>query len=93
MQLGSSSKSRRNLGAAAKADAIGELLKSGKSSQSGRKPRAAAEADGNGEQQSRKQIDTIREQQLKRMQLGSSSSAQRAVRRRITHVGERGGSS
>ena len=50
---------------------------------------AAAGADTNGEQQL-KQIDAIREQQLKRTELGSSSSAQRsrAVRRRITHVGE-----
>ena len=48
---------------------------------------AAAEADTIGEQQL-KQIDAIREQQLKQTQLGSSSSTKRAVRCRITHVGE-----
>ena len=73
-----------NRGAAAEADAIGEQLAKNRG--------AAAGADTNGEQQL-KQIDAIREQQLKRTELGSSSSAQRAVRHRITHVGERGGSS
>ena len=54
---------------------------------SGRNWGAAVKADTIGEQQL-KRIDTIGEQQLKRTQSGSSSSAQRAVRRRITHVGE-----
>ena len=58
---------------------------SGSSSRSGRN----READAIGEQQL-KRIDAIGEQQLKQMQSGSSSSAER---RRITHVGERGGSS
>ena len=39
------------------------------------------------------EADAIGEQKLKRTRLGSSSSAQRAVWRWITHVGERGGSS
>ena len=90
MQSGSSSSSGcnrgavGNRGAAAEADAIGEQLAMNRG--------AAAGADTNGEQQL-KQIDAIREQQLKRTELGSSNSAQRAVQRRITHVGERGGSS
>ena len=37
--------------------------------------------------------DAIREQQLKQTQTGRDSSAQRAVRHQITHVGEPGGSS
>ena len=90
MQSGSSSRSGRSQGAAVEADAIreqqpkrmqsGELLKSGKSSCSGRKRGTAVT----------KRIDTIGEQQLKRTQSGSSSSAQRAVWRRITHIGEQG---
>ena len=55
---------------------IGHWLES--SSRSGCNRGAAVEAD------------TIGEQQLKRTQSESSSSAQRPVRRRITHVGERG---
>ena len=39
------------------------------------------------------EADAIREQQLKQTQAASSSSAQRAVRRRIIHVGEQEASS
>ena len=69
--------SSRNHGAAAEADAIRE--------------HAAAEADAIREHAAA-EADAIGEQQLKRTQLGSSSSAQRAVR---SHIGERlgGGSS
>ena len=49
-QSESSSRSRRNWGAAAEADAIGDLLKR-MQSRSGRKQRAAAEADAIEEQQ------------------------------------------
>ena len=82
---GSCSRSGRNRGAV-ETDAIES------SSWSGRKWRAAAEADANGEQQLKRiERQSRGEQQLKRTQSGSSSSAQRAVRRRITHVGEWGG--
>ena len=64
---------RRNRGATAEADAIGEQLKRTQSGSSRHKWRAAAEADANGEQQL-KRIDAIGEQQLKRTQSGSSSS-------------------
>ena len=72
-------------------------MQSGSSSQSGRNRGAAVEADAIEEQQL--EADAIGEllksgkNQLKRTQSGSSSSAQRALRRRITHVDERGGSS
>ena len=80
--------SRCNRGAAVEADTIGEQqLKSGSSNWSGCNRCAAAEAE------QLKRVNTIGEQQLKRTQLGSSSSAQRAVRHRITHIGEWGGSS
>ena len=71
-----------NWGAAVEVDAIGEQ-------QPKRMQWGAVEADTIGEQQL-KWIDAnaIKEQQLKRMQSGSSSSAQRAVRRWITHVGK-----
>ena len=72
-------------------DAMGEQqskwMQSGSSSRSGCNRGAAAEADAIGEQQL-KQIDAIGEQQLRQMQSGSSSSAQSAVRRRITHIGK-----
>ena len=69
-----------NQGAAVKADAIGEQLKrtqAASSSCSGCNCRehAAAEVDANGEQQLKH----------KQMQSGSSRSAQRAVRRQISH--------
>ena len=66
------------------------------------------EADAIGVKQLKRMQSGIREQQPKRMQsgsswsseqhlnwtqLGSSSSVERAVRRWITHIGERGGSS
>ena len=63
------------------ADAIGEQQLSG------RKLQAAAGAG------SSLQIDAVGDHQLKWTQSGSSSSAQRAVRCQITHIGERGGSS
>ena len=69
--IGGSSRSGRNWGAAVEADT------------NGHNRRAAAEADANEEQQL-KRIDAIGEQQLKRTQLGSSSSAQGTVQRWIT---------
>ena len=90
--LGSSSRSGRNRGAAAEADANGEQqLKWTQAVSSAtiieqqlkRRVHAAAEADAIGECGAAAEVDAI----------GEHSSAQRAVRRRITHVGERGGSS
>ena len=66
---------RCNQGAAAEADAIGEQLERAQSGSSW-SGRNGTEVDASGEQQ------------LKRTQSGSSSSAQRAVRHQITHVGE-----
>ena len=84
-----SGSNRRNRGAAAEADAIGELLKSGKSSWSERKWQAAAEGTQSvGSSWSGRKRGTA--VWSGSMQSGSSSSAQGAVRRRITHVGERG---
>ena len=58
----------------------------------GRNRWAAAEVDGNGEKQF--EADQCnRGAAAEATQSGSNSSAQRAVRHRITHVGERGGSS
>ena len=65
---------------------------SGEQQLKGRNRKAAAEADGNGEKQF--EADRCnRGATAEAMQSGSSSSVQRAVQRRITHVGERGGSS
>ena len=64
------------------ADAIGELqLKRTQSGSCWNRGLRAAGADASGEQQ------------LKRTETGNSSSAQRAVRCRNSHVGEQGGSS
>ena len=89
MQSGSSRWSGRHRRAELK------WTQSGSSSWSGRKRRAAAEADASWELSSswNGSMQSCREQQLKRTQLGSSSSAQRAIRHRITHVGKQGGSS
>ena len=80
----------------------------GSSSRSGSNRGAAVEANAIGEQKtkrttsgSRVEVDAIGVQQPKQTQSGSSemdaiessSSAQRAIRHQITHVGERGGSS
>ena len=81
-----------NRGAAAEAHAIGEMLNFGEE-----QPKRT---QASGEQQLKrtetgnltavtKRIDAIREQQLKRTQSMSSSSVQRAIRHRITHVGDR----
>ena len=78
MQSGSSSRSRRNRGAVGNRGVETD--------------KQLKWTPWNGEQQL-KQIDSIGEQQLKRTRSWSSSSAQRAVWRRRTHVGERGGSS
>ena len=80
---------KRNRGPAVQADAIGRAAAG-----SGGKRGAAVEAEANREQQLKwmprlgpgaaAEADASGEQQLKRTQSGSSS-AQRAVRRRITH--------
>ena len=89
MQSWNSSRSRRNQGAAAEADAIREQLTIREQQLKQTQAATAAEADTNGQHQLM-QIDEIEELQLNRTQLGSRSSAHRAVRHRITHIGERG---
>ena len=77
-QSGSSSRSGRNRGRAAEANASGEQQL---------KRRNLWAADRNGEKQF--EADRCnRGAPAEATQSGSSSSAQRAVRRRITHVGE-----
>ena len=73
---------------------IGHGLESSRTGEatSGRNRGAAVELSGRNRGAAVEE-DTIGKQQLKRTQSGSSSSAQRAVRRRITLVGKQGGSS
>ena len=94
MQSGSRGRGRsgRNRGAAAEADTNREQQLQRKL-QLKRTQSESSSWSGHKREQQLKRINAIGEQHLKRMQSGSSSSAQRAVRCRITHVGERGGSS
>ena len=104
-QSGSSRRSGRHRGAELKRTQLGSSSRSGRNREAvdNRDQHAQLKADASGEKQLKQMqagssaaveaMQSREEQQLKRTQSGSSSSAQRAIRHRITHLGERGGSS